>query len=201
MNKFFKVITVLVVMLSSATFAAKAQSIPFLMYGVSVGTNISSFKLADAADVDLSKTSQFGYQAGAMVGLDLPIIELTAEALWVHNKMTLNDYTSASVTSNSVELPVLASLPILGPIRVKAGPSFMIYNKAKANYADGYVDLGAVKSSVGYVVGLGLNLFSLTFDVRYNGQFNRDTVLGLENETSSYDINASSFSASVGYRF
>ncbi|MFR9585689.1 MAG: outer membrane beta-barrel protein [Rikenellaceae bacterium] len=199
MNRFIKVVAVLAVVLSSTVLSASAK-IPFLMYGVSAGTNVSSFKLLDAADTSLGE-SQFGYQAGAMVGLDLPIIELSAEALWVHNKMTFSDYDTSSITSNSIELPILASIPILGPIRLKAGPSFMIYNNAKANYDDGYEDLGSVKSTVGYVVGLGLKITKITFDLRYNGQFKKDTAFGIENTTSEYDMNASSFSASIGYRF
>ncbi|MFI3265182.1 MAG: outer membrane beta-barrel protein [Rikenellaceae bacterium] len=198
MNKFFKSIVMLTVALSATAFVANAQ----IYYGVTAGANVSNFKLTDAANTDLS-SSQLGYQAGVMAGIDLLFLEVGAEALWVHNTMNLDGYDSDNkVVSNSVEIPVLASLSILGPLNVKVGPSFMVYNDAKIKYADGHEDLNAVKSSVGYVVGLGLNIFKLTFDVRYNGQFKKDTsFLGIDSTASEYDIKASTFSASVGYRF
>ncbi|MFI3316364.1 MAG: outer membrane beta-barrel protein [Rikenellaceae bacterium] len=200
MNRLIKVIAVLAVALSSTALTASAK-IPFLMYGASAGLNVSNVKLSTDLG-DLSTSDQLGYQVGGMVGLDLPLIELTAEALWVHNKMNLTDFADADITCNTIECPILVSLPILGPLRIKAGPSFNIPINARANYADGYDSLGAIKSTVGYAVGLGLNLFNLTFDVRYNGQFNnQDTVFGVENISSSYDVKVSSFSASIGYRF
>ncbi len=203
MSKFFKTIAVLAVALFSTTFSANAK-IPFFMYGVSAGANVSNIKISSDVGSDLKESNQYGYQAGAMVGLDLPLLEITAEALWVHNQMTatLNDKTG-DIKSNTIEFPIMASLPILGPIRLKAGPSFNIPVNAKIDYGSGNEDdLGAIKSSLGYAVGLGLNIFKLTFDVRYNGQFGDQTaIMGIESTGTEYDIKANSFSASIGYRF
>ncbi|MFI3279539.1 MAG: outer membrane beta-barrel protein [Rikenellaceae bacterium] len=197
MNKFFKAVLMLTVALSATTFMANAQ----LYYGVTAGGNVSSFKLTDAANTELAK-SNLGYQAGITAGIDLAIIEVGAELLWVHNRMDVDGYDSDNyITSNSIELPVLASLRILGPLSIKAGPSFILYNEGKAHYGDGFEYLGSVKSNLGYVVGLGANIWKLTLDVRYNGQFEKGTVLGYEVTDADYNINCNSFSASIGYRF
>lgn len=201
MNRFFKVIALVAVALSSITFTANAQLIPGLMYGPTAGANLSTFKVTDEGGNTLSGTSDFGYQAGAMVGLDLPIIELSAEVLWVHNKMSFNDY-DASVVANNIEVPILVSLPILGPLRLKVGPSLNVPITNRVKYDDGYDKIEA-KSSVGYVAGLGLNLFGLTFDVRYNSQFNKQTWDSDIDQSigTSFKSKFSSYSASVGYRF
>ncbi len=197
MNKFFKAVLMLTVALSATTFMANAQ----LYYGVTAGGNVSSFKLTDASNTEFSK-SQLGYQAGITAGIDLALIEVGAELLWVRNRMDVDGFSSDNyITSNSLELPVLASLKLFGPLSVKAGPSFILYNEAKAHYGDGYDYLGSVKSTLGYVVGLGANIWKLTLDVRYNGQFEKGTVLGYEVIEADYDINAGTFSASIGYRF
>lgn len=201
MKRFLKIVTVAFVLISTTAISAKGQSIPFFMYGVSAGTNISNYKLISTDNQDLAK-SALGYQLGVMIGLDLPILEVTAEGLWVNSKMSASSSDLNNITSNSFEVPILASIPILGPLRIKGGPSFMLYNNAKVKYSDGSKEsLGVVKSSLGYVLGLGINLFSLSFDVRYNGQFNnQDTIFGT-NTPSEYDIKAHNISASVGYRF
>ncbi len=197
MNKFFKAALMLAVALSATTFMANAQ----LYYGVTAGGNVSSFKLIDAANTEISK-SQLGYQAGITAGIDLLLVEVGAELLWVHNKMSVDGYDSDNyITCNSVELPVLASLSLFGPLNIKAGPSFILYNEGKAHYGDGYEYLGSVKSTLGYVIGIGLNISKITLDVRYNGQFEKGTVLGYEVTGADYDIKASTFSASIGYRF
>ncbi len=201
MSKFFKAALMLAVALSATTFMANAQ----IYYGVTAGGNVSSFKLTDAANTELAK-SNLGYQAGITAGIDLVLIEVGAELLWVHNRMDLDGYNSDNyITSNSIELPVLASLRLLGPLSIKAGPSFILYNEAKAYYGDsgkhGGDYLGSVKSSLGYDVGLGANIWKLTLDVRYNGQFEKGTVLGYEVTEADYNINTGTFSASVGYRF
>lgn len=192
------------VVLFVATLSMRAQSIPFVMYGVSVGTNISTFKLQDAANNNLAH-SQCGYQLGVMAGLDLPIVELIAEVLWVNSKMEFSSDNSTYIKSNSIELPVLVSVPVLGPLRVKAGPSFLLYNDAELKYPSGSESIDRVKSTLGYVIGLGVNLTNITLDLRYNGQFSdRETffdVLNITNEPSQYDIAAHTVSLSVGYRF
>ncbi len=210
MNRFLKVIAVLAVALSAATFSAKAQSLPSLFYGVTVGANVSNYSLTDTEGLDLSK-GRAGYQAGVLVGINiLTPLDITAEVLWVHNSMSFNKtvFGNSRISGNSVELPILAELKILGPLRVKAGPSFQLYNNTKAHFGDGYENLESVKSSLGYVLGVGLNLSKFTFDVRYNGQFEKDLKFSLENiptmlgnASSNFDINAGSFSAAVGYRF
>ncbi len=199
MNRFFKVIAVLLIALTSTVVTANAQ---IFMYGVTAGANVSNYKLTDVTAGTEISSSQLGYQAGLWTGINLPLIDVTAEALWVHNKMAFADSDDASIVSNSVEIPVLAALSIFGPLQLKAGPSFMVYNDAKAKYADGEESLdGSVKSSLGYVIGLGLNISKIRFDVRYNGQFKKESAFGLENTVSDYDIQASTISASIAYKF
>ncbi|MFI3285229.1 MAG: outer membrane beta-barrel protein [Rikenellaceae bacterium] len=200
LSKIFAVASILTIL---ATINANAQ----FYYGVKAGANISTVGTSEA----LKARSEYGYQAGISVGAEVPIlgVGVEAEGLWVNNKMTFinEDGNKGDVISNSIEIPIMASIPVFPiiPIRVKVGPSFMLYNKAEANYTNGTKeDLDAVKSSIGYTIGLGLNIVKLTFDVRFNGQFKSSTPFNSffgENVPSKYDVRANTFSASVGYRF
>ncbi len=196
MTKLIKTIALVAVVLSSMTLTASAK-IPFVMYGVSAGANVSSIK---------DTKSGFGYQGGVMLGLDLPIIEISAEGIYSHSKFDFNDATAAAVKCNSIDIPVLLSFPILGPIRLKVGPSFNVYNDSKIVYDfdSSTTDLGSIKNTMGYVAGLGINLFKLTFDVRYNGQFSNVgmSVFNITDQAdNTYDIKTNTFSATIGYRF
>ncbi len=200
MKRLSRIFTVASIFMIFAAVTAKAQ----LYYGVKAGANISTAGVPDA----MSVRSEYGYQAGVVVGAEIPVVGIgvEAEALWINNKMSFTD-NEGDISSNSIEIPVMATIPILPiiPIRLKAGPSFMLYNKADVSYDDGTTEeLDAVKASIGYTIGLGLNIVKFTFDLRFNGQFKSSTpfnsIFG-DNTPSKYDLRANNFSASIGYRF
>lgn len=209
MKKITKIFAVAALFTAMATVSANAQ----VYFGVKAGTNLTttSVNIKDVKSVQLSKDSgDYGYQAGIVVGAKVPIIGLgiEAEGLWVNSKIDFGD--GGKVHSNSIEVPVMAVIPVpILPITVKAGPSFMLHNDAKVKYADGKeMEVGPVKSSIGYTLGLGLKISKITADLRFNGQFKSEKPfekmidgLNIENTLSQYDLRANSFSLSLGYRF
>ncbi len=206
MKRITKIFIVAALFVATATTSASAQ----IYYGVKAGANVSSTSISGMEEIGFDEAqSAYGYQAGVVLGAKIPIIGIgiEAEGLWVNNKLTFTD--GADITSNSIEIPVMASIPLLPmlPIALKVGPTFMVYNDAKVKYDNGTtLGLDPIKSTVGYTVGLGLNILKFTLDVRFNGQFKgsnpfENVISGLENTASSYDLRTNTFSASVGYRF
>ncbi|MFR9504325.1 MAG: outer membrane beta-barrel protein [Rikenellaceae bacterium] len=204
MKRISKIFAVAALLIVSATLSVNAQ----VYYGVKAGANVSTVGISDALEDISNNKSAYGFQVGGVLGAKIPIIGIgvEAEALWVNNKMSLGG-DIGEVVSNSIEVPVMASIPVLPllPISLKVGPSFVLYNKAKS----GDIDLGEVKSNVGYTIGLGLKVSKITFDVRFNGQFTSSSPFAniISNATnidvndSIYNIRANTFSASLGYLF
>ncbi len=203
MKKFTKVLLIAALCVAAATTTASAQ----FYYGVKAGANLLSGSVKNAANIGLTDAkSEFGYQAGVVVGAKVPIIGIgvEAEALWVNSKLSFAE--GVDINSNSIEIPVMASIPILPvvPIRIKVGPTFMVYNKSKMTVLDALsTELDPIKSSIGYTVGLGAKLWKITLDVRYNGQFKAQNIGNYEinNQLSPYDLKTNNVSLMVGYRF
>ncbi len=201
MKRISKIFAVAALIIATATISANAQ----IYYGVKAGANVSTVSAVDGLG---DATSQYGYQVGATMGAKIPIIGIgvEAEAMWVNNKMAFAN--GLDINSNSIEIPVMASVPIFPmlPIYIKAGPSFVVYQQATTDILGKSIDLDPVKSTIGYTVGLGVKLLKVTLDVRFNGQFTGSHPFGdafnIENVASTYgDIHTNTISATVGYRF
>ncbi len=191
----------------TATCSLSAQG---FFWGVVAGVSAptTSVKNIGAGSVE----NITGFHGGLTVGFNLLLVELAPEIIYSNSTMQFKDaaqFGNAKVRTHSVEVPVLASVAIFGPLKVIAGPTFTLLSDAKATYEGGAVDnLGPIKSALGYAVGLRFKpplvpvLKNFTFDVRYNGQFgSKTTLFGVQGTDIACDINSSSFSGTIGYRF
>ncbi|MBQ1205334.1 MAG: outer membrane beta-barrel protein, partial [Alistipes sp.] len=115
------------------------------------------------------------------------------QIIYVHNKIKLTegDHTT-SVKGNSLDVPLLVSLRLLGPVRVMAGPVFTVLND---NTGLKDLSIDQLRSTCSYAVGLEARLFDkLRIDVRYNGQFkNKETAIG--------KVGVNTFALNLGYYF
>ncbi len=195
MKRFYKILSVATLLLAAATFSANAQ----IYYGAKAGVNVSTVSAIDGLG---DAASAYGYQAGVTFGVRIPIVGIgvEAEALYVNNKISFGSI--GEITSNSIEVPIMASVPIfpLIPISIKVGPSFILACNSKATLGNIEGDIDPIKAGVGYTAGLGVKLFKFTLDVRYNGQLKSTSPLG--DLGSDYgDLTTGTVSASLGYRF
>ncbi len=195
MKRLQKILAIATLAIAVSTVSASAQ----IYYGVKAGANVSTVSAIDGLG---DATSDYGYQAGIVAGIKVPIIGIgvEAEALYVNNTISFGDF--GEITSNSIEVPIMASVPIFPmlPISIKAGPSFTLACDSKYSVAGEDFDIDPIKAGVGYTVGIGVKVLMITLDVRYNGQFSSTSPLG--DLGGSYgDLSTGSVSASLGYRF
>ncbi len=201
MKKFLTIFALAALCTVAATTAASAQ----IYYGVKAGVNLSTISALDAY---AGAEPNYGYQAGVVAGLKVPIIGIgvEAEALLVNTKFSAYDL---EINSKSVEIPVMASFPLFPglPIHIKAGPVFTLYNSVDdVTYLGKSYPIDSIKSGVGYTVGLGVKLWKITLDARYNGQFSSASPFaaleGVVPEVDgSADLLAGNVSMSLGFRF
>lgn len=164
-------------------------------WGVIAGVN-----MADYSVKQLDKTTRYddvknelGWQVGLMASINVTRFSIEPQIIYVRNKTELIEGNmKSSIKSNSVDVPILVSYRILGPLRVMAGPVFTVLND---NSGIRDISIDQLRSTCSYAVGLEARLFSkLRFDVRYNGQFKKKN-------TSIGKVNVDTFAFNVGYYF
>lgn len=166
-----------------------------VQWGVMAGIN-----MADYSVNQIDKTTQWddvknevGWQVGLMTSLNVGKLAIEPQLIYVRNKVKLTeDGHEATIKGNSLDVPILVSYKILGPVRVMAGPVFTVMND---NSGLGDLSVEQLRSTCSYAVGLEARILKkIRLDVRYNGQFKRkNTAIG------KVDVNT--VALNVGYFF
>lgn len=166
-----------------------------VQWGVMAGIN-----MADYSVKQIDKTTQWddvknevGWQVGLMTSLNVGKLAIEPQLIYVRNKVKLTeDGHEATIKGNSLDVPILVSYKILGPVRVMAGPVFTVMND---NSGLGDLSVEQLRSTCSYAVGLEARILQkIRIDVRYNGQFKRkNTAIG------KVDVNT--VALNVGYFF
>ena len=101
------------------------------------------------------------------------------------------EYSDFDYKISKLDAPVLLGVNILGPLNIKAGPSFQYILKNELENTN--LTIGEVENdiTVGYQLGAGVDLGRLGFDLRYEGAFSENTAFGL-NETASENFTVDS---------
>jgi len=116
-----------------------------------------------------------GFHAGVFAKIEVLGIFIQPELLYSE----LNtEYSAFDYKLSKLDAPVLVGIHLLGPLNIKAGPSFQYILKNELENTR--LSIGDVENdiSVGYQVGAGLDLGRLGFDVRYEGAFQDNVAEG-----------------------
>jgi hypothetical protein len=190
MKKYILSIAVLV----AVSISAKAQ----FSLGIKGGVNYSTIN-----SDNLRASSVAGYQAGLFARLGGGVYlqpELYLSSTGGQFQSNDNQF-SGNVKFTNLNVPVLLGLRF-GPknlnLRVMAGPIYTSVLSTSENISDSfrsaYNDFGQYKkSTLGYQAGAGVDLGSITADLRYEG--------GLNDINSNYGQRQKLWALSVGFKF
>lgn len=180
-----------------ATVSAQAQ----IGFGISAGSSNANYKIKG---YDNAVSNEMGYQVGVSLPINLVMINITPEVWYAHNNFTIDNSSimgsKASVKSNSIDAPIMITVPLMPILKFEAGPRFSLYSEAKATLEDGSkVNIGRINATTGYSAGLRLTILGkIVLGARYNGQFGGyDNDLKTEN---NYDIRTRSYALSIGFK-
>ncbi len=173
--------------LVSATLPAFAQ----LKFGLKLGMSTTQF---DANEVDIAnpgggeflklnlEEARFGIHAGVVIQAQLGAFLLQPEILFNSNRVDyqVDDLSGSTViTSIRTEKYQYMDLPVLfglraRPFRIYAGPEAHIFINSSSELFDfnGY-EQKFQQATFGWIGGLGLDLWNLMLDVRYEGNFSK----------------------------
>ncbi|MEE1098571.1 MAG: outer membrane beta-barrel protein [Alistipes sp.] len=147
-------------------------------WGVQGGVAIWKYQV-NGSSVD----GRLGWQLGGSFALNWGVVALQPEIHFVHHSIPLAPSPTGGddilLKSNSIEVPILLSIRPTRGLRLFAGPNLVAYNGCSFKGVDSDVDFGRVRSTIGYTAGAGITLGSgFLIDVRYNGVFQRQEIVG-----------------------
>lgn len=147
----------------------------------------------------MSGDRKTGFHAGVFAQFELLGIFLQPELVYTQ----LNtDYSEFEYKLSKLDAPVLVGLNILGPLNIKAGPSFQYILNNELEKTN--ISIGDVENDItmGYQLGAGLELGRLAFDLRYEGSFSENSASGMDefaNENFRIDSRPSQWILSLSY--
>lgn len=191
--KRLSILVITALLLMSAT-AVSAQTLG-VQWGVTAGVN-----MADYSVKQIDKTTRYddvkndlGWQVGLMASVNVGRLAIEPQILYVRHSTELFQGTNkSSIKSNSLDVPILVSLRLLGPLRVMAGPVFTVMND-NSGLKD--ISIDQLRSTCSYALGVEARILKkVRLDVRYNGQFKKK-------ETTIGKVGVDTFALNVGYYF
>lgn len=201
---------VVLLLLSSSLIVAQAPG-----FGIKGGLNYGSVGdlefTSEFAQDTFSKENKTGYHAGLFYKMNLVGgVFIQPELLYtkLNTEYTNNDVTLDADPLNyefsKIDIPLLIGIDILGPLNVKAGPSFQYI--LDTGFEDIDIDFEDPENSftVGYQLGVGATIGQLGFDVRYEGAFQDNTIVSsadVEEAGFRVDSRPSQWILSLSYSF
>ena len=197
-----------------ATFTTLAQA--QFKAGIKGGVTTYNLELGDflitngaaASDFGLAvKDAKFGYQFGLWARLGRGI-HLQPEVLFSTNKVEYviqdgGDTFLGEETYANIDVPVLVGLK-LGPLRAQAGPVarfFLGSDEELSNVIEGFT-ADHQRLKVGYQAGIGLSLWKLQLDLRYEGSLRHfGDNISIAGQSFGLDNKAGRVLATVGVAF
>lgn len=160
-----------------ATFGIKGG----LNYGAT-GEYENFSQLTGEASSIVNGQEKAGYHAGLFAQFEVLGIFLRPELLYTKLNTEYEDFDYAV---SKLDAPVLLGINVLGPINLKAGPSFQYILKNELEKTS--IEIGEVENeiTVGYQLGLGVTFGRLEFDARYEGAFSENNAYGGELATDA----------------
>lgn len=192
--------------------AASAQITGPINFGVKAGLivdNVSLIKGGKSGVTTLSTDPALGWQVGLVSRINLPMFHIQPEIQFNMHRYDLEanagggNVSKAEIKVNTVDVPIMVGLRLL-MLRFQAGPVFnlMTETKVKNNReAKHYVYID--RPTVSFSAGVGVDLWKLNVDARYNGNFRKvrqDIQVG-DGDNYTYRSKFNNWTFSLAYMF
>lgn len=189
------VMLALAAMLLMTASTLKAQNLN-VQWGITAGVNMADYsvKALKGQSISYDKVkNDLGWQVGLMASVNIGRLAIEPQILYVrHSTELTHGTTKNALKSNSLDVPLLVSLRLIGPLRVMAGPVFTVLND---NTGLKDLSIDQLRSTCSYALGVEARILQkLRLDVRYNGQFKKkETIIG--------EVGVNTFALNIGYYF
>jgi hypothetical protein len=198
----------LLLLLAAATIPAQAQFFQLGMRGGVSSYNVRYQDFTNSNNVSIESSSDLGVHLGFYSRIQVLGFYVQPELLYTRTgsqitTTTGNNSNTADLRFQRIDVPVLVGKKFFGVFRGNAGPVFSSLIRAdltesniKANITDAYRN-----NTVGFQVGVGLDIWKLVLDLKYEGslgKFGESITTG--GQSFATDARPSQWLLSVGYR-
>lgn len=200
---------ILAIAMTMICFGASAQF--NLKWGIKAGLNYQSTNITSSLWKEtISAKDRVGWHAGLQASWDLGLLSIDPELVFSRNSIKFN--SAASEANNSVvythtlDVPVALGINILGPLKIQAGLNFNILSDSGVKKNQLNFDFSTKNQTIGYLLGLMVDLGHINISARYNGFFkNNESHVSLASagiDTSDLiKMRVSSWQLSAGFYF
>lgn len=130
-----------------------------------------------------------GFHAGAFARITFGGLYVQPEALFTQSggEIQLDNGVLKDIREvefNKLDVPVMVGTKFAGIFRLQAGPTVSILLDAEAEGFDEEIKSGYEDATIGYQAGVGVDLWNLILDVKYEGNLSTfgDRVFGFETD-------------------
>jgi hypothetical protein len=172
-------------------------------------TNISTDMLAGDYQIESNPGSQIGYHFGGLLRVSLFGMYVQPELVFtsVAAEYTVTDQITqlpefAKQRIGRVDIPLLIGAK-LGSLRLGVGPvaSIIVSDKNELTDITGY-ETSLKSATFGYQLGLGLNIWKVGFDIRYEGNLSKlGDQINVGGQPINFDSRARQIIFSLSYEF
>ena len=201
-------------LISVSALAGNNNSLPLFSFGIKAGytANQQKFDINTLLSSDAFKKNAAGFNAGIVARMDIPVVPIYVQGELVYDwgkfkgVQLAEGLSTSDVTTNNLSIPVLVGVGIgssnIVKIRANLGPVFNIMSTAKFSNlknAESYENVFH-RPAVTWTAGIGVDLFNIMVDVRYNGVFKKKEITKV-GALASVNTTPTSWTISVGYLF
>ena len=191
-------LAVAALLISVSAMAGNNYKLPFVSFGIKAGytTNQQKIDYKALLNAETIKKNASGFNAGIVARVDFPLLPIyvQGELLYDWGKykdVSLTGLNPTSVTTNNFSVPVLVGVGIgssnFVKVRANVGPVFNLENMFR-------------KQTVTWTAGIGVDLFNIMVDIRYNGVFSKKDIANI-GDLASINTRPTSWTFTIGYLF
>ncbi len=170
-------------------------------WGVLGGLSLSNY----TPNMDIEQIeNKLGWQAGISMALNFGAIAVEPQIFYACQGFRVQPEGGKvlNLKSGSIDVPILASLRMLHPVRIFVGPVITLMNDCKQKSGGDLLDFGRIRPTLSYTAGVGVVARRhLLIELRYNGQFRAKHDVLLPDGSSLEKLRSYSFSFNFGYLF
>lgn len=170
-------------------------------WGVLGGLSFSNY----TPNMDIEQIeNKLGWQAGISMALNFGAIAVEPQIFYARQGFRVQPEGGKvlNLKSGSIDVPILASLRMLHPVRIFVGPVITLMNDCKQKSGGDLLDFGRIRPTLSYTAGVGVVARRhLLIELRYNGQFRAKHDVLLPDGSSLEKLRSYSFSFNFGYLF
>jgi hypothetical protein len=182
----------------------------FFQFGIRGGLNSYNVRYDEVTlnNVSIESASKNGLHLGFYSRVQILGFYVQPELLYTRMGSSITTTTNgtastADLTFQRIDIPVLAGKKFFGMLRVNAGPVFS--NLLKADLNENNLTQNITNSyrnnTVGFQFGVGLDFWKLVIDAKYEGSLMRfGNSISTNGQTFTTDSRPSQWMLSVGYR-